>query len=622
MITLLVLFIFLLGTFKINDSDFWWHLSTGKYIYETTDIPDSDPFTFTSKGKAWITHEWLFGFLIYIIYSLAGLNLLILLKSSLLTATFLLLFSILLKRTANYSISYCVTFVMAILAHHRFYLRPELTTLFFVVLLLYLITSFKNQTKIAFWILPIVFCLWVNLHSGVLFGLYIICAYTFSEALKIIFKSPSALSIKRFCFLLLTSFFSFLATLINPNTFRSLLYPFLVLSAERKILKHNIEWQPPGFDPNFYFFWGILGFLIFILLITYKRFQLFDLLIVIPFSFLAIRSQRSIGLFALMIAPALSWHLKAIYDFISEKWNSIFTRNTVREGLLSILLFTIVAGFYLKAFMLYDKPFVFGVGVRDGMPVSAANFIEEYNLKGNMYNAHEFGGYIIWRFYPDRKAFIDGRNYLHREIFSTMNITMEDRNIWKEFLSWYDIQFAVLSYPKKLPNRWDKFSSDITGLFPYEDWGLAYWDDWAMIYLNRHNDENRKLLNKLEYKIIRPSEMRLEYLDHFLKGTQLPQLVVKELNRKIREHPGCFRAYNILGMVYSKMGHYERAIEQYQKAISLHPRFAQYHYNLAVCYMKNGQYAEAKNELLQTKRLEKNVAKTSWLLKQLRQYGY
>jgi hypothetical protein len=622
LLVLLALVVFLLGTFQINDSDFWWHLATGRYIIETADIPDTDPFTFTSGGNPWIAHEWLFGFLIYQIHQWAGIPSLILLKAALLTVTFLLLFLLLYKRTQHYFISSLVVLFAAILAHQRFYVRAELATLFFSVLVLYLITSYKQHLLKALWILPFVFCLWANLHAGVLFGLYIIWAYTFTEALRIIFKSSLTPSVKQWSFLVLISLMSSLAAFVNPNTYRSLLYPFLVLHTERKVLMHNIEWQPPGFDPNFYLFWGVLGFLIIILLMTIKKVRLFDLLIVIPFSLLAIRSQRSIGLFALMTAPILGWHLKAAFDLISEKWNSIPMKRTFREGLLTILILIVIAGFSMKGFLLYDKPFVFGTGIRGGMPVGAAHFMEKHDLTGNMYNAHEFGGYLIWRFYPERKAFIDGRNYLHRELFGAMNITTEDPKRWEEFLSRYDIQFAVLSYPMKLPNRWDKFSSDAAGLFPSNDWGLAYWDDWAMVYLNRHHPKNREILEKLEYKMIRPSEMRLEYLDHLLEDPRFFQFIVEELRRKIGEDPDCYRAHNILGMVHSRMGHFQEAIERYNKAISLYPNLAQLHYNLAVCYLKNEQFAEAKKELLRTKRLEKNVAKTDWLLKELRSSGY
>ncbi len=619
---LIALFVFLLGTFEINDSDFWWHIATGRYISEKADIPDTDPFTFTSGGKPWIAHEWLFGFLIYHMYQKIGIPSLIFLKSALLAITFLLLFLLFLKRTQHYFISSTVVLLAALLAHQRFYLRAELATLFFSVLLLYLISTHKDQSHKSLWILPFIFCLWANLHAGVLFGLYIIWAYTFTEALRVVFKVSITYSFRKYISLPIVSMLSSLAAFINPNTYHSILYPFLVLHTERKILMHNIEWQPPGFDPSFYLFWTTMGFLIIIILSSLKKARLFDLLLVIPFSLLAIRSQRSIGIFALIIAPILGWHLKAAFDFISEKWSSKFTKRPLREGWLTILIFVVIAGFSIRGFLLYDKPFVFGTGIRGGMPVGAAEFIERHNLTGNMYNAHEFGGYLIWRFYPERKAFIDGRNYLHRELFASMNITMEEPKLWKGFLSTYDIQFAVLSYPKKLPNRWDKFSSDVTGLFPSNDWGLAYWDDWAMVYLNRRHPRNRELLENLEYKIIRPSEMRLEYLKLLLEDPHYSQFIIEELTRKIREDPDCYRAHNILGMVYSRMEQLEEAIEQYKKAISLHPKSAQLHYNLAVCYLKNEQYAEAKKELLQTKRLEKNVAKTDWLLRELRQSGY
>src|SRR3972149_7888916 len=34
---------------KLFDSDFWWHISTGRYIVETGSIPDKDPFSYTSN---------------------------------------------------------------------------------------------------------------------------------------------------------------------------------------------------------------------------------------------------------------------------------------------------------------------------------------------------------------------------------------------------------------------------------------------------------------------------------------------------------------------------------------------------------------------------------------------
>src|SRR4030042_3372711 len=51
LITLLLLFIFNVFAVDIWDPDFWWHLKTGEYIYQTRALPEKDPFAFTSLPK-------------------------------------------------------------------------------------------------------------------------------------------------------------------------------------------------------------------------------------------------------------------------------------------------------------------------------------------------------------------------------------------------------------------------------------------------------------------------------------------------------------------------------------------------------------------------------------------
>src|SRR5215211_2282422 len=45
--------------FGQTDPDYWWHIRTGHLILETGQLPRTDPFTFTSGGASWVTHEWL-----------------------------------------------------------------------------------------------------------------------------------------------------------------------------------------------------------------------------------------------------------------------------------------------------------------------------------------------------------------------------------------------------------------------------------------------------------------------------------------------------------------------------------------------------------------------------------
>jgi hypothetical protein len=49
----------------VQDPDFFWHISAGKLIVQTGQVPSTDPFSFTWFGKPWTPHEWLSEVLIY-----------------------------------------------------------------------------------------------------------------------------------------------------------------------------------------------------------------------------------------------------------------------------------------------------------------------------------------------------------------------------------------------------------------------------------------------------------------------------------------------------------------------------------------------------------------------------
>ena len=49
----------------VQDPDFFWHITAGKLIAQTGQVPSTDPFSFTWFGKPWTPHEWLSELLIY-----------------------------------------------------------------------------------------------------------------------------------------------------------------------------------------------------------------------------------------------------------------------------------------------------------------------------------------------------------------------------------------------------------------------------------------------------------------------------------------------------------------------------------------------------------------------------
>ena len=60
LLALVVTAAFLLGCQELFDSDVWWHVRAGQWIWASGRVPASDPFTFASADRPWIDLHWLF----------------------------------------------------------------------------------------------------------------------------------------------------------------------------------------------------------------------------------------------------------------------------------------------------------------------------------------------------------------------------------------------------------------------------------------------------------------------------------------------------------------------------------------------------------------------------------
>ena len=71
---------------------------------------------------------------------------------------------------------------------------------------------------------------------------------------------------------------------------------------------------------------------------------------------------------------------------------------------------------------------------------------------------------------------------------------------------------------------------------------------------------------------------------------------IEDYNKAIAMNPDYFRAYNNRGVVFSRTGLYERAIEDFSKAIDLNPKFDDARSNRGVAYDKTGQFEKAMED--------------------------
>jgi len=273
------------------------------------------------------------------------------------------------------------------------------------------------KTKIFLVLVPLVFILWVNLHPGFTIGLILLAINIFCDVLKkMIKKEPDSKSGIFVSLLSLT--LAILASLVNPRGIHGFLFPFRsVLSSDWEVFrKYNYEWMPtisPGYADSIqvkiFLAIAILGMIYFgwIALRSWHRrhfnqipyFEILAFLFLIYLGFDAIRFM-SVSLFGITLLLCVH---------ISEKSNKLPGRKWIyhdavsRPGLLVvctiIIIYILTQGYTTPA---GKRELSSGID-KKFHPVEAAEFLNEVNLQARLFNQHDFGSYLIWKWKGERK---------------------------------------------------------------------------------------------------------------------------------------------------------------------------------------------------------------------------
>ena len=93
LVAILFVAIFAMAVRQPADTDTWWHLKSGQLMWESGQILRADPFSHTVQGQPWINHGWLVQILLWPLYQALGLAGLALLLATLVTASFVLVYT-------------------------------------------------------------------------------------------------------------------------------------------------------------------------------------------------------------------------------------------------------------------------------------------------------------------------------------------------------------------------------------------------------------------------------------------------------------------------------------------------------------------------------------------------
>ncbi len=423
----------------LDGADLWWHLASGRYIWQHHEIPLTDPFSHTASGQPWTNHSWLWGWLFWAAYRVhpdltAWINL----------ALLLALFSLVAQQSRRLARSWlaagAATWLAAATCHWFLDVRPHVTTLLFTALLLATL-----DWRRAPWLWPPLVALWANLHAGFVFGLGLLGLHALLasvEARRKRLPLPRAVWTGLVC--------AALAAGLNPWGF-AIYGVVLQPIAPETPFRDLIEWRAlvPSLDPRSYA--GRFGWMAVLALLGVYRARRtpFPLALAAVTAGMAISARRFVPLFAITAAPLAALGIATVLDAlrrrlpaISGPWPGLVTSAVAL--LLALLLWHDVR-FLPRPLQRWTSG--------EHFPSGAVTYLASMpEPPRRLLNAYHWGGYIALQA-PGVPVFIDGRAgtvYDDRlaDDFKTM---MQAAPGWRQKFERYGIDAVLVESQTRLP---------------------------------------------------------------------------------------------------------------------------------------------------------------------------
>jgi len=401
-----LLLVFARQIFALTDPDYWWHVRTGQYIYETGAIPHADFYSFTAAGQPWIAHEWLAELLFYVVQHHAGYLGDVLLFGLVSAGTMLAVYAACRLRGVSEPGSTFLVLASFAMAMSSVNVRPQTLTLLLLATTALVLSAYRLGRRRLAWLLPPLLVLWVNLHGGYLIGLGLIWLTCGGEIIAKIGRRPTV-PIRP---LLLVGGLSTLAVLVNPNGSDALRYSLeYAAGGDNGWLGYIAEWQrPSATEPATMVF--VAAVLLAVGLAAARRLPgPVEALWLLVFGALGFQAVRHLALYAVIAPPVLGAGLRPWLPPLRRPFAT--WRHPAR---LSSTWALAVLGCSLLLFLRMSAA---GAHAQtgwepgaDGYPAGAVAYLRGHPAEGaRVFGDYAWGGYLIYSLYPERAVFIDGR---------------------------------------------------------------------------------------------------------------------------------------------------------------------------------------------------------------------
>jgi hypothetical protein len=189
------------------------------------------------------------------------------------------------------------------------------------------------------------------------------------------------------------------------------------------------------------------------------------------FALLGLLMARNIPLFAIASAPILSEGTSQLLEG-APRWKRIEKNIAALESPLRGAVWPILVSVGIAVFLggryQVQKDAWTGFDARI-FPVAAVDWLVKNPQSGNMFNDLNWGGYLLYRLWPEQKVFVDSQTDFYGEaMVREYENALMARPGWDTTFSKYNIQWVILPHDAPLMELlsydpdWDTLYSDPT----------------------------------------------------------------------------------------------------------------------------------------------------------------
>jgi hypothetical protein len=446
----------------IVDPDIWWHLRNAQYLLTNLHFPNFDTYSFTAAGSPWLNFEWLSEIFYYGAFSAFGLRGIFFVFACALAAIVVAVFCLCVQEWKDPFAAAIATIFGALLATVGFGPRTQNFGWLCFVAIFAILLRFRSKKQGPVWLIPVIFCIWVNCHGSWPFGLIIYGIFVGAGLIHQDIGQMAAApwSKRELKTLIVVGVASVAALFVNPFGYRMVLYPFDFVFNQTLNVANISEFA----SLNFNVFRGkvvlvVLAAILIIALSGRKRWRIDDVLLTIFVLYCGMSHVRFLLLAGIVLPPILAFQTgeMSTYDPKAE-------RRLVNSVLLAVIAGVCVFG--------SPSARVLNAEIAGYFPVGGVQFLRSHPQQGRIFNLYEWGGYLEWNL-PQVPMFIDSRG----DIFEYKGVLKDYLDAVRlsqseEILDRYKVSYILFSADAPLAYLLSKSSQ----------WERVYGDEQAVIY--------------------------------------------------------------------------------------------------------------------------------------------